>query len=432
MMQQISKWNPEDEVFWSQKGKKIANRNLWVSIAALFLAFAVWQIWSMTAVNLNKIGFNFTQQQLFTLAALPGLSGATLRAIYTFVVPIFGGRNWTIISTATLIVPAVGIGLAVQNPDTSFNTMAILAALCGFGGGNFASSMSNIGFFFPRSRQGTALGLNAGLGNFGVSVAQFLVPLVITVGIFGKLGGIPQVMTDGTKVWLQNAGFVWVIPIVLTTIASIFWMNNLPIKASLAEQMVILKRKHNWLLTYLYIMSFGSFIGYAAAFPLLIGIEFPQRGTALAFLGPLIGALIRPVGGWISDKLGGARVTLWDNILMVLATAGVIYFVGPDTKNFYGFFAMFMLLFFTTGIANGSVFRMIPIVMKDKVESSGVVAFSSAVAAYGAFFIPKIFGWSIDITGSGTTALYIFLGYYLTTIFVTWFWYARNNAETPC
>ncbi|MCF6092567.1 NarK family nitrate/nitrite MFS transporter [Microaerobacter geothermalis] len=432
----ITEWNIEDKDFWQRKGKKIAYRNLWISIPALLLAFSTWFIWSAVAVNLNNIGFNFSTSQLFTLAALPGLTGATLRIFYSFVVPVFGGRNWTIISTATLLIPSIGLGIAVQDPNTSFITMAILAALTGFGGGNFASSMSNISFFFPKKLQGTALGLNAGLGNLGVSVAQFVIPLVTSVGIFGALGGAPQIWTKGDvtkEVWIQNAAFVWVIPIILTLIAAFFGMNNLrTAKASVSEQLVIFKRKHMYLMTILYVMSFGSFIGFSAAFPLLIKTQFPEvNPLQFAFLGPLVGALIRPVGGWISDKLGGAIVTFWDIIVMIIGTFGVIYYINPDTKSFTGFFLMFMVLFAASGIANGSTFRMIPIIFESK-EAAAVLGFTSAIAAYGAFFIPKMFGWSIDNFGVIDVALYILIAYYFISLIVTWYYYARKNAEIKC
>ena len=431
-MATITKWNPEDQVFWEKEGNKIATRNLWVSIPALMLAFSVWQMWSILAVNLNSIGFNFTTDQLFLLAALPGLSGATLRIFYSFIIPIAGGRNWTIISTATLLIPAIWLGYALQDPTTSFTTMATIAILTGFGGGNFASSMSNIGFFYPKRLQGTALGLNGGLGNLGVSVAQFLIPIVTGLALFGVIGGGSQIWVkdEVTKpVYLQNGAFIWVIPIIITVIAAFFLMDNIAtVKASIKEQLVIFKRKHMYLLTILYIMSFGSFIGFSAAFPLLIKNQFPEvNAVQFAFLGPLIGALIRPVGGWISDKLGGAIVTFWDTLLLTAATIGVVYFLS--IHSFIGYFIMFMLLFFATGVANGSIFKMIPSVFKSPLESSGTVAFSSAIAAYGAFLIPKMFGWSINAFGSGNVAFYILITYYAVTIFITWFWYVRKNAD---
>lgn len=429
-MATITKWNPEDEVFWEKEGKKIANRNLWVSIPSLIIAFSVWQMWSILALNLNNIGFNYTTDQLFLLAALPGLSGATLRLFYSFVVPVFGGRNWTVISTIVLLIPALWLGYAIQNPNTSFTTMAIIAMLTGLGGGNFASSMSNIGFFFPKRLQGTALGLNGGLGNLGVSLAQFTIPFVISIGLFGAIGGNSQTWTDGTttkEVWLQNGAYIWVIPIILTTLAAYFFMNNLgTVRASFKEQFIIFKRKHTYLLTSLYFMSFGSFIGFSAAFPLLIKNQFPDvNAMQYVFLGPLVGALMRSVGGWIADKYDAAMVTFIDTIVLILTTLGVIYFISID--NFIGYFVMFMLLFMSTGIANGAIFKMIPANFKDRKESSAVVGFASAIAAYGAFFVPKMFGWSIKTTGSGNTAFYILIAYYVIALFITWNWYIRKN-----
>lgn len=453
----ITDWRPEDSHFWAAGGKAIATRNLWISIPALLLAFAVWMVWSTVIVRLNSIGFTFSTDQLFWLAALPGLSGATLRIFYSFMVPIFGGRRWTALSTASLLAPALWMGFAVQDPNTSYNVFVLIALLCGFGGGNFASSMSNISFFYPKAQQGTALGMNAGLGNLGVSVMQFGVPLVISLGIFGALGGAPQNLPDGSQLWLQNAGFIWVPFILAVTIAAWFGMNDLSsAKASFSEQAVIFKRKHNWLMCWLYLATFGSFIGFAAGFPMLIKTQFSGVDPLkFAFLGPLVGALIRPVGGWLADKMGGARVTLWNFVVMIAAVFGVLHFLpqAGSEGNFYGFLAMFMLLFVTTGVGNGSTFRMIPVIFrtlherlsagksKDVQEQAGknagkeaaaVLGFSSAIAAYGAFFIPKSFGSSMALTGGPQMALYVFVGFYVSCILLTWWSYARKGAEMPC
>ncbi|OYT95940.1 MAG: nitrate/nitrite transporter [Pseudomonas sp. PGPPP3] len=453
----ITDWRPEDSHFWAAGGKAIATRNLWISIPALLLAFAVWMVWSTVIVRLNSIGFTFTTDQLFWLAALPGLSGATLRIFYSFMVPIFGGRRWTALSTASLLAPALWMGFAVQDPNTSYNVFVLIALLCGFGGGNFASSMSNISFFYPKAQQGTALGMNAGLGNLGVSVMQFGVPLVISLGIFGALGGAPQNLPDGSQLWLQNAGFIWVPFILAVTIAAWFGMNDLSsAKASFSEQAVIFKRKHNWLMCWLYLATFGSFIGFAAGFPMLIKTQFPGVDPLkFAFLGPLVGALIRPVGGWLADKMGGARVTLWNFVVMIAAVFGVLHFLpqAGSEGSFYGFLAMFMLLFVTTGVGNGSTFRMIPVIFRTLherlsagqskqaqeqagknagKEAAAVLGFSSAIAAYGAFFIPKSFGSSMALTGGPQMALYVFIGFYVSCILLTWWSYARKGAEMPC
>ncbi len=461
----IAHWNPEDKPFWDGPGHGVAQRNLWLSIPALTLAFAVWMVWSVVVVNLPNVGFKYSTNQLFWLAALPALCGATLRIFYSFAVPIFGGRRWTAISTASLLLPALGIGYAVQNPATPYELMVLLALLCGLGGGNFASSMANISFFFPRAQKGYALGMNAGLGNLGVSIVQFVVPLVITAGVFGAIGGDAQTTPKGSAMWLQNAGFIWVPFIALAALAAWFGMNDLAdAKASFADQAVIFKRKHNWLMCWLYLGTFGSFIGYSAGFPLLIKSQFPGiNALQYAWLGPLVGALIRPLGGWLSDKLGGARVTFWNFIAMAIGVFAVLQFLphgGSDAAgavqassgNFTGFLISFMALFACAGIGNGSTFRMIPVIfmterqreagpgaaaqeqaIKDaNKEAAAVLGFSSAIGAYGGFFIPKSYGTSITVTGGPEAALYVFIAFYVTCIVMTWWYYSRKNAPMPC
>jgi NNP family nitrate/nitrite transporter-like MFS transporter len=456
----IATWEPEVPSFWKSSGKSTASRNLWISIPALLLAFAVWMVWSVVVVNLPNVGFTYSTNQLFWLTALPGLSGATLRIFYSFMVPIFGGRKWTTISTASLLIPAIGIGLAVQDVNTGYPTMLLLALLCGFGGGNFASSMANISFFYPKAQKGQALGLNAGLGNLGVSVVQFVVPLVITAGLFGAFGGGAQSWVKGAAakdMWLQNAGFIWVPFIVVSTLAAWFGMNDIAsAKASFSEQAVIFKRKHNWLMCWLYTGTFGSFIGYSAGFPLLIKTQFPDVNPLdYAFLGPLVGALARVAGGFVADKLGGARVTLWTFVVMIGAVVGVLNFLpqAGAAGHFNGFFWMFMLLFAGTGVGNASTFRMIPVIfmterqraaegkggpaqaqaiVEGNKEGAAVLGFTSAVAAYGAFFIPKSYGTAIAMTGAPDAALWCFIAFYTSCIAVTWWCYARRNAPMPC
>lgn len=467
----LNVWTPEDKAFWDSQGQAIAKLNLWISVPALFLAFAVWQLWSVVAVNLPQMGFNYSTNQLFWLAAAPALSGATLRIFYSFMVPVFGGRRWTAISTASLLIPAVGIGFAVQDPTTPYPTMLLLALLCGLGGGNFSSSMSNISFFFPKERKGSALGVNAGLGNLGVSVVQFLSPIIISVGVFGFLGGESQTIVNKAgqtvEVWAQNAAFVWVPWIVIISVVAWFFMNDIAdAKASFAAQAAIFRNKHNWLMCVLYLGTFGSFIGYAAGFPLLIKSQFTEvNPLAYAWIGPLVGALIRPVGGWLADKLGGARVTYWNFIVMAVAVVGVLYFLpktsgsvlalpfGPHEGSFTGFFLMFLVLFMTTGIGNGSTFRMIPVIFMNlktqrvprnddvaqanaikeaNTEAAAVLGFTAAFAAYGGFFIPKSYGSAIAATGGPELALLTFIAFYLVCIGLTWWYYARRDAEQPC
>ena len=450
----LSDWRPEDETFWRDRGHAIATRNLWISIPCLLLAFSVWMVWSVVVARLPAIGFEYTTDQLFWLAALPGLSGATLRIFYSFMIPIFGGRLWTTMSTASLLLPAIGIGLAVQDPDTSYLVFLVLALLCGFGGGNFASSMANIAYFFPKKTKGNALALNAGLGNLGVSVMQFVVPIVITLGVFGAIGGAAQELGDGSRLWLQNAGFVWVPFILVSVIAAWFGMNDIAdAKASLSNQLTILQRKHNWIMCVLYTGTFGSFIGYSAGFPLLMKTQFPEVNVLqYAFLGPLVGALSRAATGWISDRYGGGRVTFWVFLGMAVAVFGVLQFLPQDNGdgNFWGFFFCFMALFFLTGVGNASTFQMIPSIMLQEIprlhpdfgesgthrqaemEGAAIIAFTSAIAAYGAFFIPKAYGTSISMTGGPAAALWCFLIFYVVCVVITWAFYTRKNAPVPC
>ena len=446
----IKDWRPEDPVFWQGGGRAIARRNLWISVPCLLLSFAVWMVWSVVVAKLPSVGFAFTNEQLFWLASLPGLSGATLRIFYSFMPAIFGGRLWTTLATWSLMIPAVGMGYAVQDPATPYWVFLALALLCGFGGGNFASSMANISFFFPKAEKGNALAINAGLGNLGVSVVQFVVPLVITAGVFGWLGGDPQTATvNGVKttLWLQNAGYVFVPFIVASAFAAWFGMNDIAsMKASFADQSVIFRRTHNWIMCWLYTGTFGSFIGFSAAFPLLSKILFPEiNALQYAFLGPLVGALARAAAGKPSDRIGGGRITFWVFIAMSLGVVGVLYAISMQGSAiaFPVFFASFLFLFAAAGIGNASTFQMIPAIMRKEVarlesglsplervkqsdkEAAAIIGFTSAIAAYGAFFIPKSFGTSITATGGPQLALYGFLAFYLSCIAITWWFYTR-------
>jgi MFS transporter, NNP family, nitrate/nitrite transporter len=446
----IQDWRPEDKDFWANGGRAIARRNLWISVPCLLLSFAVWMVWSVVVAKLPSVGFAFSNEQLFWLASLPGLSGATLRIFYSFMPAMFGGRLWTTLATWSLLIPAFGMGYAVQNPETPYWIFLGLALLCGFGGGNFASSMANISFFFPKAEKGNALAINAGLGNLGVSVVQFVVPLAITAGVFGWLGGTPQTATVGTvttTLWLQNAGFVFVPFIVASAFAAWFGMNDIAtMKASFADQAVIFRRSHNWIMCWLYTGTFGSFIGFSAAFPLLSKILYPEvNAVQYAFLGPLVGALARVFAGKACDRIGGGRITFWAFIAMSLGVVGVLYAIGMkgDPTSFPVFFTSFMFLFAMAGTGNASTFQMIPAIMRLEVarlepglkgqdlvkqsdkESAAIIGFTSAIAAYGAFFIPKSFGTSIALTGGAQAALYTFLGFYVICIGVTWWFYTR-------
>ncbi len=512
-MTKLQQWDPEDEQLWAGSGRKIAIRNLVISIPCLLCGFAVWLYWSIITDEMQKLGFVFdpdpgrNRELLYILSAIAGLSGATLRIPNSFFIALSGGRNVIAVTTALLVLPAIGVGIALQNPDTKYGVFATLAALSGLGGGAFASSMSNISFFFPKRKQGLSLGLYAGLGNVGVSVMQVLLPFVMTFALFGALGGEGRAL-DGDTSWIQNSGLVWVPILAVLAIAAWLGMNNLPqhdvgpavsaiakmlwllllgfaaagaglylllavqlnmwivlpltivltlvlmrfvtpgsVRSNLRGQFAIFKEKHNWVMTWLYTMTFGSFIGYSAAFPKLIQDVFgylpdgainpdAPNPFAYAWLGPLVGSLVRPIGGWMSDKLGGARVTHWDTIVMIASAVGVAYFVkaartaDQPEAYFLPFLGLFLILFITTGIGNGSTFRMIPIIFR-KEQAGPVLGWTSAVAAYGAFIIPKVFGGQIK-TGTPEYALYGFAVYYVSCLVVNWWFYARKGAEIRC
>jgi len=426
----LSGWNPEDTAFWEAHGRGRARRNLWISIANLLLAFSVWVYWSVIIVYMDQFGFHWSKTELLVLPATAGLWGAIARIPYTFLASLFGGRNVTALTTAILIIPCVLVGLALQDPSTPLSTFTFYAALSGFGGGAFAASMANINFFYPKREKGTALGLNAGLGNLGVSVAQFLIPAVIFLPLFG---GKSVMTATGQVIILQNATFIWIPLLAIAAIAAWFGMDNLDVaKASMGEMAVIFRRKHNWILTVLYTMTFGSFIGYAFSFPQLIKITFnPTLAGQFAFLGALVGSLARPLGGKLSDRFGGARVTQTITVVMIAASFGVMHFTHPGQTDFGGFLGSFLVLFIATGIGNASTFRMIALTFPPK-EAGPVLGWTSAVAAFGAWIVPELFKWSINTYKSADSALLILVAFYAVGLGLCWWFYGRKNAEAPC
>ncbi|NUU66347.1 NarK family nitrate/nitrite MFS transporter [Enterobacteriaceae bacterium BIT-l23] len=449
----LSDWHPEEASFWEKTGKHIARRNLWISVACLLLAFCVWMLFSAVAVHLNEIGFHFTTDQLFMLTALPALSGAILRVPYSFMVPMFGGRYWTVLSTVILIIPCVWLGFAIQNTATPYWVFMVIALLCGFAGANFASSMGNISFFFPKERQGSALGINGGLGNLGVSVMQLVAPLIITLPVFAFLGVDGVSLEDGSSMWLPNAAWVWAPLLLLATIAAWFGMNDIASsKASIADQLPVLKRLHMWLLSLLYLATFGSFIGFSAGFAMLAKTQFPDVEILhLAFFGPFLGALARSAGGVLSDKLGGVRVTLVNFVFMAIFSALLFLTLpGSGSGNFTAFYAVFMGLFLTAGLGSGSTFQMIAVIFRRLTirrvkqrggsdaeaqqeavtDTAAALGFISAIGAIGGFFIPKAFGSSLAMTGSPVGAMKIFLVFYIVCVLLTWLIYGRKTLNT--
>ncbi len=419
----IDHWDPEDEGFWQRTGRRIARRNLVFSIFAEHLGFSVWLMWSAVAVSLPLAGFKFSADQLFWLVAVPNLVGSTLRLPYTAAVARFGGRNWIIASTTMLLVPLGLLYYCVTTPGTPYWMFLIAAGVAGVGGGNFASSMANISYFYPERDKGSALGINAAGGNIGVAVVQIVVPLVIGAGAV-----------------LANVALVYLIPILAAIACSWLFMDNLTVsQAPLRQQLSVLRDKHAWVMSFLYIGTFGSFIGYSAAFPLLIKSQFAGvQGQYLAFLGPLVGSLVRPIGGWLSDRVGGARVSAASFIVMGLGTVGVL--VSLALRSFGLFLAAFLLLFVVSGMGNGSTYRMIPAIYRAialrgnapdalrhaRVQAAAVIGLASAIGAFGGFLIPRGFGMSIVQTGSINAALWVFLGGYVLFLGVTWWFYLRR------
>ena len=528
---EIADWRPEDDAFWASTGKKIAYRNLWISVPALLCGFAVWGMWGIITVQMLNLGFPFTQAELFTLTAISGIAGATMRIPASFLIRLAGGRNTVFLTTAMLLAPALGTGIVLQHKEWPLWAFQLMALWSGVGGGNFASSMSNISTFFPKRLQGTALGLNAGLGNFGVTTMQIVIPLVMTMGLFGAIGGDPMILVKdsgwifgkikaGTPTYIQNAGFAWVLSLVPLAILCWFGMNNLktvapdtghpivafakitwlytlafipsilglylylpkptglglismwvaipldvvsallimklaafgPMKENVAKQFAIFKDKHTWSMTALYIVTFGSFIGFSMALPLSMKVIFgishlrdaagvmqhtlnnPNAPTVLAYawIGPFVGAAVRPVGGWISDKVGGSIVTQIISAVMVLAAVAVGYVMmqayasATPEQYFPAFLGLFVVLFFASGVGNGSTFRTIGVIF-DRQQAGPVLGWTSAVAAYGAFVAPIVIGNQIQ-AGTPQMAMYGFSVFYTLCLVLNWWFYLRKDA----
>lgn len=527
--QDIHDWDVEDKTYWQQKGQSVATRNLWISIPSLFMGFAIWMMWGMITVQMLNLGFPFTEAELFSLTAIAGLTGATLRIPASFMIRIAGGRNTIFLTTALLIIPAAGTGFALMTTDTPLWVFQLMAFLSGIGGGNFACSMSNISSFYPKEKQGYALGMNAGLGNFGVTSMQILIPLVMTVGVFGIIAGDPMQLQQasgtligridaGTDTWIQNAGFIWLVFLIPLAFIGWFGMNNLrsitpqpghPLSAfgkllglygigfitaaiglylfmpaplgigilnmwvalpliigltvvgmmllpggigsSIKKQYAIFSNKHTWSMTILYILTFGSFIGFSAALPLSITVIFgymtevgadgmvirvanSDAPSALtwAWIGPFVGALIRPLGGWISDKFGGSIVTQVISLIMVFASIAVGYVMmqaynAADPNAYFAWFIiLFVVLFAASGIGNGSTFRTIGVIF-DRQQKGPVLGWTSAVAAYGAFIAPRVMGEQIT-AGTPQYAMYAFAVFYALCMVINWWFYLRKNA----
>jgi len=421
MSRWIEHWEPEKPEFWESTGKRIARKNLALSIFAENLGFSVWVLMSIVVVSLGSVGFNFSVGQQFWLLIVPNLVGSLLRVPYTFAVPKFGGRVWTTISAGLLLIPTAMLAYAVTTPGTSYAFFLLTSAAMGLGGGNFSSSMANISFFYPEGKKGLALGMNAAGGNLGVAITQLIVPILITIG---------------TGIHLAYAALIWMPFIVLATVLAWFFMDSLTqAKPDGQSYKKALSNQHTWVMSFLYIGTFGSFIGYSFAFPSLIKISFVdyKSWVSLAFLGALIGSIARPAGGWLADRIGGAKVTLATFIGLGIGTIGVM--VSVDVKSFPLFFASFILLFILAGVGNGSTYRMIPAIFKTqadddksaKRQAAAVVGIAGAIGAAGGVLVNLVFKFSLEGSKTLTPALAAILVFYALCLATTWWFYLRRN-----
>ena len=436
----LQQWTPEDQNFWEAQGKSRAWKTLWITTANLTMAFMIWFLVSALVVRLPGIGFKLTTDELFWLTAMPGLAGGSFRLIHNLLTPLYGTRHVVTISSLTLLLPAIGWVIIVQDPATPYWVLMTFAFLAGLGGGNFSSFMPSTSLFFPKRLQGTALAVQAGIGNLGVSIVQFVTPWIVGLAFFGTLAGDPQIFTKGavTKdMWLQNAALVYVPFILVFAVIAWFTLRSVPVRASFKEQFDINKNKHTWLMTSLYLMTFGSFAGFSATFPLLIkqlygGFEGAPDPLAYAFYGPLVGSILRTVAGPVADKYGGARVTSVAAIGLIASTIGVIFFVTPESLAEFPYFVGFMLaIFFFAGIGNAATFKQIPMIFPPR-QAGGVIGFTGAIAAYGPFVVSIMIGQSIAWTGGVTVFFATAAMFYLVNFGINWWYYARPNAEAKC
>ena len=459
----IDDWEPDNEAFWAETGERIARKNLALSMFAEHIGFCVWVLWTIVVLNLANHGITLSVSELFVLTLLPNLVGSMLRIPYTLAVPRFGGRAWTTISAALLFVPTLLLAFLVpsgwllqQSHDVQLWVLFLCAATAGVGGGNFSSSMANISFFYPERKKGFALGLNAAGGNLGVAVAQLLVPLVLVIGVPTAAVKLPR-----HEVHLAYAGLVWLPLIAVAMFCAWRYMDSLTqAKADTASYMVSLRYGQTWIISFLYIGTFGSFIGFSFALPLVIKTTFPEFLAAhpfiatylagLGFVGALIGSLSRPLGGWLSDRIGGARVTLAVFVGMAVSTAVAVK--GVQSRSFPLFLASFVVLFLLAGMGNGSTYKMIPSVFallgeKDalargydpkvaavefKRRAAAVIGIAGSIGAFGGVLIQVVLRQAaLGATGAAWSvpALWVFLASYVVFAGVTWYVYLRPTSE---
>ena len=429
----IEQWEPEDETFWQERGSRIAHRNLLLSVLSEHIGFSVWTLWSVMVLFMGP-EYGVDPAGKFLLISMATLVGAVARVPYTFAVARFGGRNWTVISAALLLLPTTAAWV-VMEPGTSYTTFLVVALLTGVGGGNFASSMTNINSFFPLRRKGWALGMNAGGGNVGVPVVQ-----LAGLAVIGTAGaGHPRILLG-----------VYIPLIVLAAACSARWMDNLaPVRNDTGAAKEAARDAHTWIMSFLYIGTFGSFIGYSFAFGLVLQTQFartPLQAASITFLGPLLGSLIRPVGGQLADRFGGARITLWTFAAMGAATLVVV--AASLSESLPVFVTGFTALFVLSGVGNGSTYKMIPAIFHGKAAARGLTGEAAAasarrisgasmgligaVGALGGLGINLAFRQSFETVGTGTAAYLTFLVFYGMCFAVTWAVYLRGATKpTP-
>ena len=432
----LTGWNPEEPENWSAK---IAWTTLTISTYSMILAFCVWLLPSAIAPKLTEIGFNLTESQLYWLAAMPGLSCGLIRLIYMFLPPIVGTRKLVAWSSLLYALPMLGWFFAVQSTETSFGTLLALAFACGIGGGSFSGYMPSTGYFFPKRLTGTALGIQAGVGNMGMSIIQLLSPWLMGFGLLGITWIAPQHVGSG-QVWVHNVAVFFIPWTIVAAVLAFALLKDVPVKANIRQQIDIFTNPDTWYMTLMYVATFGLFSGFAAQFGLLIkntyGPGSPLAdhfdksllplGATYAFLGPLIGSVVRMLWGPLCDRFGGAIWTFISIVGMGATLAVTTFYLHPtDPAQSPGFLWSMLAMFFFSGLGNAGTFKQMPMIMPKR-QAGGAIGFTAAVASLGPFIV------GVAIASLGTTAwFWISVAYCAVCAVICWLRYARPGAPFP-
>ena len=429
----LTDWNPEDSQSWDSK---IAWRTLAITTYSMIMAFCVWFLVSAIAPKLNDIGFHLSKEQLYWLTSMPGLSCGPIRLAYMFLPPLVGTRKLVGYSSLLYAIPMLGWFVAVQNPNTSYGVLLGLAFACGIGGGSFSGYMPSTGYFFPKRLQGTALGIQAGIGNLGMSIIQLVGPLLMGFGLFGMTWVAPQAGANG-PIHVHNAAIFFVPWTIVAAILAFTLLKDVPVKANIRQQLDIFSNSNTWVMTAMYVMTFGIFSGFAAQFALIInqhygkdsafaGMEGLPAGAGYAFLGPLIGSLVRFVWGPLCDKFGGAIWTFVSAVGMAVTLGGAALFLEPkDLGQFPVFLTAMLLMFFFSGIGNAGTFKQMPMIMPKR-QAGGAIGFTAAVASLGPFIV----GVALS-SMSASLWFWLCAAYCLACAALCWVRYARPGAPFP-